>query len=603
MLAGVLNPGGYLITLHSVGPWLVGLLIGALGTTLLIRERGSKVSLALWLFTTSLAVWLLCVGVLYSTLHESLALWWAKATLLGVVFIPTTLLAFTLTVVQRLDQFRAVVWGSVAASGFFGITVLATDHFIAGLYRYQWGYYPRYGPLGLPFLLFFSCLLLGSLQLLRVELARLPPGIPRQRVKAILVAFAVGYLGAVDYLPTYGVPVYPLGYVPILGLTVLMSRAIWRYRLLEITPALAAEQIIDTVADGVLVLDHQGIVRVANQAAVHLFGYSKEALVGKPLGTMLGDRFGQEHINALAATGLVQQYETVYHTEEGKTLTLDVTGSVARDRAGHPVAFVFIARDITGRRQLEEQLRQAQKLEALGQLAGEIAHSFDTIVTLISRHSGRLLSRLEVRSPIRGDVEDIKNAADRAAELSNQLLACGSTQPLHPTQLDLNALVADLREVLQWTLGKDIGLTTVLDPALGRVKADRGQIERVVIKLVANAGQAMGPGGTLAIETANVQVTAFPPHPPGLASPGKYAMLAVSVSGWVMDEGTRTHLFEPSLMKTREGKVTGLDLAMVYGTVKQSGGHIAVESELERGTTFRIYLPLEPQTEELAELR
>ncbi len=539
MLAGVLNAGGYLITLHSVGPWLVGLLIGALGTTLLIRERGSKVSLALWLFTTSLAVWLLCVGVLYSTLHESLALWWAKATLLGVVFIPTTILAFTLTVVQRLDQFRAVVWGSLAASGFFGITVLATDHFIAGLYRYRWGYYPRYGPLGLPFLLFFFCLLLGSLQLLRVELARLPPGIPRQRVKAILVAFAVGYLGAVDYLPTYGVPVYPLGYVPILGLTVLMSRAVWRYRLLEITPALAAEQIIDTMADGVLVLDHEGIVRVANQAAVHLFGYPKEALVGKPLGTMLGDRFGQEHINALAAMAVVQQHETLYHTEEGKTLTLDVTGSV----------------------------------------------------------------HLEMRSPIRGDVEDIKNAADRAAELSNQLLACGSTQPLHPTQLDLNALVADLREVLQWTLGKDIGLTTVLDPALGRVKADRGQIERVVIKAVANAGQAMGPGGTLAIETANVQVTAFPPHPPGLAGPGKYAMLAVSASGWVMDEETRTHLFEPSLMRTREGRVTGLDLAMVYGTVKQSGGHIAVESELERGTTFRIYLPLEPQTEELAELR
>ncbi len=603
MLAGVLNPGGYLITLHSVGPWLVGLLIGALGTTLLIRERGSKVSLALWRFTTSLAVWLLCVGVLYSTLHESLALWWAKATLLGVVFIPTTILAFTLTVVQRLDQFRAVVWGSLAASGFFGITVLATDHFIAGLYRYHWGYYPRYGPLGLTFLLFFFCLLLGSLQLLRVELARLPPGIPRQRVKAILVAFAVGYLGAVDYLPTYGVPVYPLGYVPILGLTVLMSRAVWRYRLLEITPALAAEQIIDTMADGVLVLDHEGIVRVANQAAVHLFGYPKDALVGKPLGTMLGDRFGQEHINALAAMAVVQQHETLYHTEEGKTLALDVTGSVARDRAGHPVAFVFIARDITGRRQLEEQLRQAQKLEALGRLAGEIAHGFDAIVTLISRHSGRLLSHLEMRSPIRGDVEDIKNAADRAAELSNQLLACGSTQPLHPTQLDLNALVADLREVLQWTLGKDIGLTTVLDPALGRVKADRGQIERVVIKAVANAGQAMGPGGTLAIETANVQVTALPPHPPGLAGPGKYAMLAVSASGWVMDEETRTHLFEPSLMRTREGRVTGLDLAMVYGTVKQSGGHIAVESELERGTTFRIYLPLEPQTEELAELR
>jgi PAS domain S-box-containing protein len=478
----------------------------------------------------------------------------------------------------------------------FFCSILASDHFITGVHRYAWGYYPRYGLLSLPFLVFFFSLLFGSLRLLQMELSRSPRVIHQRRIKALLVALAVAYLGVVDYLPAYGVQVYPFGYVPVLGFVVLMFRAVWRYRLQEITPAFAAEQIIHTMADALLVLDSERIVRVANQAASQLFGYANTELVGKPVSTTLGSLLEQEKIDLLEATGAMRAYETHYFNKEGKVLSLDITGSVTRDPTGQPSAFVFIARDITERKQLEEQARQAQKLEALGKLARQIAYDFEATFTVITRLSLLPLSGVDKNGRILGKVEEMRKAADKGMELTRKLLAFSSSQRVKPTVLDLNALVTNLHGVLEWVVGKDIEQATRLDPALGWVKVDLGQIEQVIIKLAANARDAMLQGGKITIETANVQVSAVLPHPHGLIGPGKYAMLAMSASGWVMDEEMRIHLFEPFFRVKEYGRTPGLELAMVYGIVKQSGGEIAVESQLGLGTTFRIYLPLVERT-------
>jgi PAS domain S-box-containing protein len=602
MPAEVLNPADYLVTPHSVGPWVVGVLTATLGITVLFRERGSRVSLALCLLTMSVAVWLLSIGTVYATLHEPLALWWVRTEHVGVTFIPSLVLLFTLVILQRLEEFRAVAWGSLVISGLFYGSILATDWFITGLYRYPWGYYSRYGPLSVAFLVFFFSLLLGSLRLLQVELDRAAPGVPRQRIKSLLAAFGVGYLGAVDYLGAYGIPVYPFGYVPVFGFVVLMSATVWRYRLREITPALAAEPIIQTMADALLVLDREGTVRVANQASFQLFGCSRTELVGRPISAALGDLFGQEKIEGLARSGVMREYETHYRTREGRSLTLDITGSVTRDLADDPVAFVFIIRDVTERKQLEERLSQAQKLESLGRLAGEIAHDFETIFKDISRHSALLLNGLDKYGPAHGRVEEIKKDVDRAAELTRQLLTFSGSRQLKPMRLDLNALVTNLRGVLQWMLGKEIELTLILDPDLGWVKADAEQIEQAIIKLVGIAREGMSRIGRLIIETTNVQVAASSPDPQGIARPGKYALLSIRTIGWVVDEGTRTHFFEPFTSMKEQGMATGLKLAVIYGIVKQSGGHIAVENELDYGTVFRIHLPLTTRALPVAEI-
>ncbi len=250
-----------------------------------------------------------------------------------------------------------------------------------------------------------------------------------------------------------------------------------------------------------------------------------------------------------------------------------------------------MAVDITERKLLEEQLRQSQKMEAVGKLAGGVAHDFNNLLTIITGYSQLLLDRVGHESPLCGNLMEIKKAGDRASSLTQQLLAFSRRQVLKPKVLDLNAVVASLEGMLQRLVGEDVHLVTALDPELGPVKADPGQIEQVIMNLVVNARDAMPQGGRLTIETATVEMTTANRHGQSLKGPARYAMLAVSDTGCGMDAQTQARIFEPFFTTKEVGKGTGLGLSTVYGIVEQSGGHIDVSSEIGRGTTFKLYLP------------
>jgi signal transduction histidine kinase len=247
----------------------------------------------------------------------------------------------------------------------------------------------------------------------------------------------------------------------------------------------------------------------------------------------------------------------------------------------------------------EEQLRQSQKLEAIGQLAGGVAHDFNNLLTVIGGYSSILLGRISEDSPHRVAVEEIKKASERASALTRQLLAFSRKQILQPKLLDLNGVSADIEKMVRRLISEDIVLFILTDPLLGKVKADPGQVEQVLLNLIVNARDAMPQGGKLTIETAN----RFLSEEYALrhaASAGRYVMLAVSDSGCGMDAEVKEHIFEPFFTTKGAGKGTGLGLSTVYGIVKQSGGHIWLYSELNRGTTFKVYLPrLDENQEEL----
>jgi two-component system, cell cycle sensor histidine kinase and response regulator CckA len=262
-----------------------------------------------------------------------------------------------------------------------------------------------------------------------------------------------------------------------------------------------------------------------------------------------------------------------------------------RDAAGRVQGAICMALDITDRKQLEEQFRQAQKMEAVGRLAGGIAHDFNNLLMVIQGYADLMAERLPAGDSLRRNAEQIQTAAQRASSLTRQLLAFSRKQIMEPKVLSVHTVVGEMEKMLRRLIGEDIDLVTSTVPDLWPVKADRGQIEQVVMNLAVNARDAMPSGGRLTIETANVEFDAATSHPTVALAPGKYVVLSVTDNGCGMDEKTQAHIFEPFFTTKEKGKGTGLGLATVYGVVKQSGGYIWVYSEPGHGTTFKIYLP------------
>jgi len=255
--------------------------------------------------------------------------------------------------------------------------------------------------------------------------------------------------------------------------------------------------------------------------------------------------------------------------------------------------------DITERKQMEQQLRQTQKMEAIGQLAGGVAHDFNNLLTVIRGHTDLLIDHIGQTDALRRNVEQIQKSADRAASLTRQLLAFSRKQVLQPKVLDLNAVVAEMGKMLPRLIGENISLIIAAAPSLGTVKADPGQIEQVILNLAVNARDAMVQGGRLTIETANVDLDEAYARQHITARPGRHVMLAVSDTGCGMDPETQSHIFEPFFTTKELGRGTGIGLATVYGIVKQTGGWIWVYSEVGKGTTFKIHLPRVDEADEV----
>jgi PAS domain S-box-containing protein len=346
------------------------------------------------------------------------------------------------------------------------------------------------------------------------------------------------------------------------------------------------ELLLDSAGEAIFGIDPAGAVTFMNPAASRLVGYSSEDMVGRNLHATVhhshhdGSPFAAAEcpiVAMLAGGTLASIDDDVFWDRDGRAIPVRCTATPIAGHDGEIAGAVLVASDMSEQRRLEAEIRQSQKMDAVGQLAGGIAHDFNNLLTAISGYSELALARVDDRdAELRGNVEEIQRAAGRAASLTQQLLAFSRQQVLQPTVLSLNRIVLETGNLLGRLLGEDVTITTSLDPDLRATKIDEGQLAQILVNLAVNARDAMRRGGTLTIETANA---------------GDHVVLTVRDTGCGMDAKTQARIFEPFFTTKGPGTGTGLGLATVYGIVNQTGGEIQVESEPGRGTAFRILLP------------
>jgi len=352
-------------------------------------------------------------------------------------------------------------------------------------------------------------------------------------------------------------------------------------------------QLLNAVQQAVVATDPEGIVIFWNTFAESLYGWSAEEAVGRSIQELTPSPFLREHggeIGQRGAAGESWTGEYLVQGKLGKAFPALLTTAPVRDELGTITGYVRVSIDLTERRNLEEQFRQSQKMDAVGRLAGGIAHDFNNLLTVIRLNTEIIMEGFDPTDPRSEDVKQIRSAAERASSLTRQLLAFSRKQILQPRVLDMNSVVASVEPMLRRLIGEDITIASSA-AARGYVVADPGQLEQILVNLVVNARDAMPQGGTINIETQNVDLdeTYTSEHAPVI--PGRYVMLSVGDNGVGMSRDTREHAFDPFFTTKEAGKGTGLGLATVYGIVKQSGGYVWIYSEPGLGTTLKLYFP------------
>lgn len=609
-MAELLNPANYYFNPHAIPPFLVGLLLIGVGLFAVIRNRRSMPSLVFGLLLLSGAVWLISYAGLFSSSNDSTAFLWAKIEHVGVIFLPALLFLFPAVLVGYGRRFAIFFWIVFSLCCLFLFSLFFTPYFIEGVYKYSWGYFASYGPLIYSFVVFIAIIIWTNLVLHWIGYQRSSLDAPRRMFRRFFIAFGIAQLGMMDFLPGFGVPIYPVGSIAVLICVSILAETVFRFQLTAITLTFAAEHILHAMVDALIVFDHAGIIQIANQATCNLLERERSHLIGTPITQALKDPlFEAKSLEEVAERSGITGYE-INFPRQNQRVPLSLALSVMRDTRGKVLGYVLIGRDITARKIAEEaihkahdelELRVAERTEEL-RVANEKLKKRDQVKSdfiMMASHELRtplsavkgylsLLTQEKTGTLNETQIEfltHIQFATDRLHRMLSDLL---SISRMETGQLQLRFESVPIREVIAEEIKifqpmaekKEITLEFLEENELGTVPCDRDRITQVIENLISNA---------IKYTLRKGQVKIF-----GRRFKGNVEIF-FSDTGVGIPTGELDKIFEPfyRLQKTgSEGEEsTGLGLALVKKIVELHHGQISVESKPAFGSTFKLVLP------------
>ena len=589
------------LNIFTVPPLVVGILMFVLGLITMIKDRASKVSLSFFMVTSSILVWLGSLAWLYSAPNEQDALFWATIEHFGVAFIPSFFFIFTLDIIRRYRQYKHFAWATLGLSGLFCAGFVFSPYLIEGVSLQRWGYYARYGPLGFTLIVYVGLFMLISMSLLWTEYLGSTSERERSRLKGIFLGVVFGLVGAIDFIPTLGIPIYPLGYIPIFICALILGQTILRFRLIDLTPSFAAKHILETTEGPISVIDLEGNICVVNRSLCEQLGYREKELKDQKV-SLLFDVSGDIFPSKLNRDWVLRAREMRWERKDGTTIDMSVSASAITDKDGTPAGIVYAATDITERKKAEEEIKQAKeaaeranqaKSEFLANMSHEIRTPLNAVIGFSDILSDTTLNELQLDY-----VDTVRESGKLLLALINDILDFSKIEArqieLEEIDFSMKNLVEDILKIARPKVSHaKIELYHHFDEAMPEnFKGDPTRIRQILLNLLNNAIKFT--------EEGEIGVHVSPAQSEPISSKGGESITPIQIS--VKDTGVgipkdkQKLIFETFTQAdssiTREYGGTGLGLAITNALVEKMNGRIWVESEEGKGSEFFVIIRL-----------
>ena len=632
-LSLIFNRASYYFNPYAVPVGLMGFFVLLLAVYVFNQNRRSAINFAFLILGINVHLWLFGVSMIYLCQEYALASFWYRYyAVIGVIFLPSSIYFFTTALLEITKQKNVFIWANYLVSLFFLLVAFTTNYLVAGVRKYYWGWYPNYGIIGsFPFLCFFFFLTCVCARYFIKAFRGMPSGFEKNRIRLTFIGLSFAYFGVLDFLPGFGIGVYPFGYIAIFIFILFIYTAMIKYRLMVMTPALAANTIIDTMADSLVVFNPQGNILMVNRVTCESLGYKKDELVGKQIDMLFAEKdlFRGGKLETLIKNKTIHNYDLTYLTKNNNGIPISFNAGMIKDDNGLVIGIVGIARDIRETKKLiseleeksenleektkqlefekdklekayqelsltQSQLVQSAKMAAVGQLGAGVAHELNNPLGGILGYAQFMLDKLNRPDFGAKDlqtskkfIESIERESLRCKQIVSNLLRFSRKALINkPEATDIGSTIEETVSIIAHQLSlSNINIIIKVQPDLAKVNGIASFLQQVFINLILNAQQAMANGGTLTITAQN------------LLDPLTKAITHVKIeftdTGCGISEQNLVHIFEPFFTTKQKEKSIGLGLSVSYQIIQDHKGKMEVKSQVGQGTTFTIILPVE----------